>query len=137
VTHGRGRGEAGHAPEHDCDGGGGACGGGGSRVCGGGESGSAGLPARIRVAAAELSSRGGRGGSGGRRADRIGIKRWGEGGREGGARRHERMKTEHAFRFGLDWLGFGGRCYFRLARQGVDGDCSMICPVFFSIVNNK
>jgi hypothetical protein len=78
VTHGRGRGEAGHAPEHGCDGGGGACcGGDGSRVCGGGEDKSAGRPAQIWAAATELDGRGGRGGSAGRRADRIGIARWG------------------------------------------------------------
>jgi hypothetical protein len=52
MTHRRGRGEAGHAPEHRCDGGGGACGGGdgdGSRVCGGGDDKSAGRPAEIRA----------------------------------------------------------------------------------------
>jgi hypothetical protein len=113
-THGRGRGEAGHAPEH---GGGGGTTSGGSRVWGAGESESEGEPTRIRAAVAELPGRGGRVGSG----ERASGSDW-DREREGGARsrahtRHERMKKQHAFllfafhfslRLGsLIWAGFG------------------------------
>jgi hypothetical protein len=109
VTHGRGRGEASHAPEHGCDGGG-ACGGGGSRVCGGGERIRG--PARANPGGGGRIERPGRAGRIGRQAgERIELGSRG-GGKEGGARRHERMKTEHALRFGLPpfnlgWIGSG------------------------------
>jgi len=76
--------------------------GGGSRVWGAGERESAGGPARIRAAAAELGGRGGRGGSGGQASGSNWDREVGEG-RKGGARAHahERMKKEHAFLIGL------------------------------------
>jgi len=76
---------------------------GGSRVWGAGERESAGGPARIRAAAAELGGRGGRGGSGGQEGGRIELGSRGGGEQKGGARTHthERTKKEHAFLFGL------------------------------------
>jgi hypothetical protein len=83
-THGRGRREAGHAPEH---GGGGGTTSGGSRVWGAGESESEGEPTRIRAAAAELPGRGGRVGS----VERASGSNWDrEMGREAHARSHTR-----------------------------------------------
>jgi hypothetical protein len=102
-THGRGRGEAGHAPEH---GGGGGTTSSGSRVWGAGESESEGEPTRIRAAAAELPGRGGRVGS----VERIELgSRDGEGGARSLAHtRHERMKKQHAFTCGTASAVWGG-----------------------------
>jgi hypothetical protein len=90
CTHGRGRGEASHAPEHG--GGGGGMSSGGSRVWGAGERETAGGPARIRAAAAELGGRGGRLGSG-EQASGSNWDREVGGGREEGGRTHARTHT--------------------------------------------
>jgi hypothetical protein len=123
CTHGRGRGEASHAPEHG--GGGGGMSSGGSRVWGAGERETAGGPARIRAAAAELGGRGGRRGSG-EQASGSNWDREVGGGREGGrTHAHTREDEKRArfsirasvsvlrravwvkFWFGLDWSGSG------------------------------
>jgi len=72
---------------------------GGSRVWGAGERESAGGPARIRAAAAELGGRGGRGGSGGQEGGRIELGSRGGGGQEGRRTRARTREDEKRARF--------------------------------------
>ena len=120
-THGRGRGEAGHTPEH-------GGGGGGSRVSGPWERESAADSARIRAAPAGLGGRG-------RRVDREGGERI-ELGSRGGGRRTRGGKNSTLFYLGFPWVWFGvwrwgigveGRCYFWRRVQMAMGQ--IICSV--------
>lgn len=88
-THGRGRGETGHAPEH-------GGGGGGSRVSDHGERESAAESARIRAVAAGLGGRG-------RRVDRERGERI-ELGSRGGGRRTRGGKNSTLFYLGFPWV---------------------------------
>ena len=109
--------------------------GGGSRVWGAGERESAGGPARIRAAAAELGGRGGRGGSGGQEGGRIELGSRGGGGQKGGrTHAHTREDEKRArfsvwpsvfrfpfsvwVKFDLGWIGLRlGGCYFRRGKK--------------------